>query len=385
LAFCAFFFFSGLNTCIGEANYKAFFRTMVYIFCMELAHFMIQIGLIIDIFIGGPTKDRADDWFHAGTFEFVTAMLIFFLVFNSISIFLIGQLLWFHSGLQRENLTTYKYIVRDHQRKRDKMRLEGEIMQLRHTEMARAKQQGNNLAAFRLEKGDQCRQAGCISCDPLNVPIVDTGETDPENGFGGALGPSLSHDNGVKSMDILPLPIESKEQENGNGAGGVSFIRVNNQDAPAEPKVQENGHGVPSTDPVADQEAAPNPDELANGSKEQKEPDYAPAEPKIQENGNGIPSTDPVEETTDREEPKVQENGHDAPSTDPVAETTDREEPKVQENGHDAPSTDPVAETTDREVGSKPDELVANGSESPTEVEAPVSNGDKDSTFDTKS
>jgi hypothetical protein len=115
---------------------------------MELAHFIIQIALIIVMFIGDPTKDRADDWFHAGTNEFVNAVLIVFLVFNFVAIFLIGQLLWFHSGLQRENLTTYKYIVRDHQRKRDKMRLEGEIMQLRHTEMAKARQQGKCLQSL---------------------------------------------------------------------------------------------------------------------------------------------------------------------------------------------------------------------------------------------
>jgi hypothetical protein len=273
------FLLSGLNTCIGQANYPSFFRTMIYIFGMELAHFIIQIALIIDIFIEGPTKDRADDWFHAGTNEVVIAVLIFFLVFNSVSIFLIGQLLWFHSGLQRENLTTYKYIVRDHQRKRDKMRLEGEIMQLRHTEMAKAQQQGKKLTVLRLEMGDHCRQFGFVSCDPLNVPKVNTSDTDPENGFGAALGPSLPQEGGVESsMESLPPPVESKVQENGNDAvaAGVSFIRVNDKDeqkepddAPTEPKIQENGHGVPSTDPAVetkDQEADPKPDEPANGN-----------------------------------------------------------------------------------------------------------------------
>jgi hypothetical protein len=279
------FLLSGLNTCIGQANYPSFFRTMIYIFGMELAHFIIQIALIIDIFIEGSTKDRADDWFHAGTNEVVIAVLIIFLVFNSVSIFLIGQLLWFHSGLQRENLTTYKYIVRDHQRKRDKMRLEGEIMQLRHTEMAEARREGKVWAVFRLQKGDECRQAGCNSCDPLNVPNVDTGNTDPENGFAVSLGPSLSRESNVnvENIDMLPIPrpIDSKVQEHGNGAagGGVSFIRVNNQDeqkepddATAVPKVQENGHDsdVPSTDPVvetADRETAPDTEELGNGNE----------------------------------------------------------------------------------------------------------------------
>lgn len=248
---------------------------MVYIFGMELAHFIIQIALVIDIFIGGPTKDRADDWFNAGTNEVVIAVLIFFLAFNSVSIFLIGQLLWFHAGLQRENLTTYKYIVREHQRKRDRMRLEGEIMQLRYTEIAKARQQGNKLAVFRLEMGDKCRQAGFVSCDPLKIPKVDTRDADPENGFAVALGPSLSHEGGVESsIENLPPPTVSKVQENGNGAGGVTFIRVTNQDekkepddAPEEPNVQENGHGVPSNDAGAetkDQEADLKPNEVAN-------------------------------------------------------------------------------------------------------------------------
>lgn len=144
--------------------------------------------------------------------------------------------------------------------------------------MAKAQQQGKTLAVFRLEMGDRCRQFGFVSCDPLNVPKVNTSNADPENGFGAALGPSLPQEGGVKSsMESLPSPVESKVQESGNDtvATGVSFIRVKAEDeqkepddAPAEPKIQKNGHGVPSTDPVVetkDQEADP---KLSNEAKD---------------------------------------------------------------------------------------------------------------------
>ena len=144
--------------------------------------------------------------------------------------------------------------------------------------MAKAQQQGKKLTVFRLEMGDRCRQFGFVYCDPLNVPKVNTSDADPENGFGAALGPSLSQEGGAvkSSMESLPPPVESKVHEKGNdaGAAGVSFIRMNHKDeqkepddAPAEPKIQENGHGVPPTDPVVetkDQEADPKPDEPAN-------------------------------------------------------------------------------------------------------------------------
>jgi hypothetical protein len=291
---------------------------------MELAHFIIQTVLVIDIFLGGPTKDRADDWFNAGTYEVVTAVLIFFACFNGIALFLIGQLLWFHLGLQRENLSTYKYIVRDHQRKRDKTRFEGEVMQLRYNEIAKAKGQGKKLEAFSLQMGDQCRQAGCAGCDPLDVPKVGR-DPDPENGFGATLGPSLSgpslsQEEGSNNITSLPLiAIDSKVQSNGNGnSGGVSFIRINDGDEQKEP---DNG---PSCDEV---------------SKEDEQKDHEPA------------AEAPFDEASKKDEQKGPETAAEA-----------------QGQGQE----DDLDELADKD-------------ESPPEAEVPVANGETQSTSDTKS
>jgi hypothetical protein len=215
---------------------------MLFIFAMELSHFVIQLVLLIDIFTQGPTKDRANDWFGE---EAIEAIYIGFLLFNAISILLIGQLLWFHVGLQKEGLTTYQFIVRDHQRKRDKSKVEAEILHSRMVETQKAKQQGQNWHAFRLQMGDHCRQIGCSACDPLDVSEFATVEPDPEAGFAASLGAPRSHDAAHNDdLDIIPIPADSPMSENGNG---VSFISVKDKEEQKESEnglPKENGNGV---------------------------------------------------------------------------------------------------------------------------------------------
>lgn len=189
---------------------------MLFLFAMEVCHFVIQLVLVIDSFLGGPTEKRMSDWFQADLPALVQAVLIFFIIFSGISVLMIGQLLWFHVGLQRENLSTYQYIVQDHKKKREKMKLEEELTNQRLVAVAKAYREGKNWKGLRLRMGGLCRKAGCAVCDPLKLPEPPR-EPDPEAGFAAALGssPSVSSsDDDVVVGEERPL---ATPQQNGEG------------------------------------------------------------------------------------------------------------------------------------------------------------------------
>jgi DHHC palmitoyltransferase len=192
---------AGLNTCIGEANYKAFFRTMIYIFALEVSHFTIQLAMILDIFFDGGTKRRADAWFSANASKAINVILIMFLAFNAVSIFMIGQLLWFHINLQRDHLTTYQFIVQDHQRRRERAHLEEILEGKRAMALAKARQENQPMYVLELTIGGSCRKMGCPAFDPLPMPQPEPEPDVEHDGFGAALG------------RIEPAPLESSKTE----------------------------------------------------------------------------------------------------------------------------------------------------------------------------
>jgi len=137
---------------------------------MLFVHAVIQLSLIIDIFVGqGNTKSRAEDWFQAGTEVPVLVVLFVFLVFDVGALSLIGQLLLFHIKLQKEGLTTYAYIVRDNQRRREKTKYENELIVKREAEIAKAAEEGRCCWKAKLQMAGCMRQKlGITACDPLN-------------------------------------------------------------------------------------------------------------------------------------------------------------------------------------------------------------------------
>eukprot|EP00934_Nitzschia_sp_Nitz4_P003599 Nitzschia sp. Nitz4//scaffold153_size53422//8734//9770//NITZ4_006758-RA/size53422-augustus-gene-0.41-mRNA-1//1//CDS//3329537253//3589//frame0 len=161
-----------LNTCVGKANYTYFFRTMVSIMIMLIIHFSVQTAIIIAIFVGdSDTKVRAEDWFNTdGTIPIVVVMGVF-LFFDISSLILIGQLFTFHLKLQRENLTTYAFIVRDNQLRREKAKKEQELESKREEEIFRAKAEGRSCYHCQLVTGSTCRyNCGMPQCDPMQEP-----------------------------------------------------------------------------------------------------------------------------------------------------------------------------------------------------------------------
>ena len=166
---------------------------MLSISAMQIVHMAISSGLVVDIFMKGPTEDRADDWLGIqGASEAVAAVLLFFMIFDFVSLVLLAQLIAFHMHLQKERLTTYQYIVQDGQRRREKAKLQMELHHQREAELARAQQEGLSWYAFRLNSGEKFRQWGCGGClDPLEMPRPAP-EPDPNAGFASALGGTTS-------------------------------------------------------------------------------------------------------------------------------------------------------------------------------------------------
>lgn len=153
---------------------------------MELVHFGVQLGLSIDIFMNGSTRQRADEWLGMGD-KVIVSVLVFFLAFNVMSMFLLGQLIMLHTNLQRQTLTTYEFIVVDSKRKRELGKLKGDLERQRIHEIDYARRNGHRFRLFRLKCGGFSRNTlHCAILDPLDMPKPY--EPDPEAGFGAVLG-----------------------------------------------------------------------------------------------------------------------------------------------------------------------------------------------------
>lgn len=183
-SYCLSLIFTGLNTCVGSANYEFFYRTMQFIFLMEVSHLGILVGLALDYFIGGSR--RFDDWFGADLGILVLVVDAAFIVFSSGSVVLLGQLLLFHVNLRRKKLTTYQFIVQDHKKKRDIARQMDDLNNQRVLSMSHAHRDGKSMRAWHLRLGGHCRSAGCPMFDPLKLPEYK--EPRPEDGFAVSLG-----------------------------------------------------------------------------------------------------------------------------------------------------------------------------------------------------
>lgn len=149
---------------------------MVFITAMLIVHCVVQIVLIFDIFLGGTTEQEADDWFDSGAAIAVAAILLGFVAFDAVALSLILQLLHFHMLLRKEGLTTYKYILRETQRKREQATKEEARKNQRMVAMGKANDEGNVCLALRLRYGEMCKP-----CDPLPPLEEEQKEEDEEH------------------------------------------------------------------------------------------------------------------------------------------------------------------------------------------------------------
>lgn len=209
---------TGLNTCVGKANYTYFFRCMISIAIMLTIQAVIQVALILDIYLGssGATKQRAEEWLQANATIAVVIVMGIFIFLNLGALSLIGQLLLFHMRLQRDGLSTYQFIVRDNQRRREKARQEDEIKLRREMAVAHAKNEDKGCLSLRLQAGGVFRtQCEWTCCDPLQLEEEEKEESEkaPRSGENG-----LTNGNGgqtftVSNEDGDGIDAESKDTD----------------------------------------------------------------------------------------------------------------------------------------------------------------------------
>lgn len=109
----------------------------------------------------------SSSWLGAGAPEVIVGFNIGFLVLTLSAGVLIMQLLWLNISLRREGITTYQYIIRDGQRKREKWHLMQKVEQRRGQEVHKARTEGKCVTACWLSLGAQY----CKTCDPV-IPMV---------------------------------------------------------------------------------------------------------------------------------------------------------------------------------------------------------------------
>jgi hypothetical protein len=207
---------------------------MVVSSAMQIAHIAIQVGLLVDSWTGGTTLDRANAWFNANAAPAVRGVWIFFIAFDILSLFLLGQLIWFHLMLQRKNLTTYAYIVQEAAKRREKMRHDQEVAAHRSGAVLKANHEGRTVDSMKLHVGRICRASGCESCDPLVVPErLAKGASSDAAEFGANFGNALSQSDSQPGLESPSLVGGSDSSAAAEDAfvpdPGVRFVKVKQQ------------------------------------------------------------------------------------------------------------------------------------------------------------
>mmetsp|Transcript_10136 Transcript_10136/g.12844 ORF Transcript_10136/g.12844 Transcript_10136/m.12844 type:complete len:395 (-) Transcript_10136:90-1274(-) len=174
-----------LNNCVGDANYEYFYKTVWFTFLFITAH-VITIVIYLSLYFSGnaETKAKSTGWMGAGAPEVVVGFNIGFLVLTSSAAFLVLQLLTFHLGLRREKITTYMFIIRDGQKKREQWQLRQRVRSRRLVEVKRAHEEGKCMEACWLRMGAKW----CKCCDPVHAQVSLEIEAEGENENAGVEG-----------------------------------------------------------------------------------------------------------------------------------------------------------------------------------------------------
>lgn len=218
-----------LNTCVGKANYNYFFWAVGSTMCMVIARGSVLAGLVITFFIqysqevnggkSGGTVERSNSWFGADAGLAVALVNCVFLAVDMVCIVLLAQLFSFHVRLRHEGITTYAYIVRDGQRKRDVGLKRMELERRRISALQEAEREGKLITKWILRAAG-CPYVGeaiCRPCDPLRRKEKERNQQSRQSVEGGV----DNEENGAHTAN-----------GNGNGNGSVNSENQDNGWAP---------------------------------------------------------------------------------------------------------------------------------------------------------
>lgn len=166
-----------LNNCIGDANYGYFYKTVWFVFLFIASHATALI-IYLSLYFGGheKTTELSRSLFGDNFKIIIVGINIGFLVLTGFAGILVIQLLWFHMSLRRQGITTYQFIIRDGQEKREHWNLMQKVNLKRKEEMKKAKEEGKCITACWVGLGAKY----CKVCDPI-IPMVKK-EMDAEGG-----------------------------------------------------------------------------------------------------------------------------------------------------------------------------------------------------------
>ena len=167
-------------------------------------------GLVVSFFIqfanggGGYTINRANNWFGLNAAFIPMLVNCIFLAVDLICIVLLMQLFSFHVRLRHEGITTYTYIVRDGQRRRDAERKKMETQRRRLSAIQKADSEGKYIQKFLLRAGG-CQYIGevvCRPCDPLRRDEEEVKDNDESKNQQNIIDNEDTHDDGHCGHDF---------------------------------------------------------------------------------------------------------------------------------------------------------------------------------------
>jgi hypothetical protein len=208
-----------LNTCVGAANYKYFFSTLCSLALFLSTHAATSIYVVVSFFIQWTkvrdgntnnnttaTYDRMTTVYGGGAGFALAVIILFFVVFVIFFAILIVQLCVFHIALQKKQITTYEYIVRDNALKREKAKERREILDLRRMRVMEARRNGQTLKAYSFMAGQYCLP----TCDPIqreldeqkDSPVVQASSSNAAAAVNGSNGHVSEERNGTTAMSL---------------------------------------------------------------------------------------------------------------------------------------------------------------------------------------
>lgn len=143
-----------LNTCIGKANYRYFYKTIMFTFLFVMVHSITLSLTVIFYFVNtGDINRRIVHFLETLDIPVMAIVCVntgFFVTTLGLSL-IIMQLLIFHIRLQKDKITTYEFILRDSQRRKDESILQSKVQRMRSEAIILAKTQGNIGHIFRIK------------------------------------------------------------------------------------------------------------------------------------------------------------------------------------------------------------------------------------------
>lgn len=146
---------------------------MINIIRLLVVHCAVQLALILDIYLNPSelTLGKSEDWLNADATLVMVIVMGIFCLSDLIALSLMIQLWMFHIKLQKEGLTTYQFIVKDNQRRREEQKKTDARERKRDSEILKALAEKRKGDAQKLKLGGQLRRmCGFECCDPLEQP-----------------------------------------------------------------------------------------------------------------------------------------------------------------------------------------------------------------------